>query len=196
MCEENIEIKAIRIVMLGDTAVGKTSLMNAFLGLEFSPIMTSNIGVDKNETKLKMKDGNEIKLIIWDTAGQERFHSIATSTLKSSQGIIVSFDLTSESTFKGVTKWLHDIKETNDRIPIVLFGNKCDLINERQVQNEDIKAFAKTNKLEYFETSAKENINIKEGFNKIANEAYEHFGGAHGVNLRNRRKKNKKKGFC
>ena len=196
MCEDNIEIKAIRIVMLGDTAVGKTSLMNAFLGLEFSPIMTSNIGVDKNETKLKMKDGNEIKLIIWDTAGQERFHSIATSTLKSSQGIIVSFDLTSESTFKGVTKWLRDIKETNDRIPIVLFGNKCDLINERQVQNEDIKAFAKTNKLEYFETSAKENINITEGFNKIANEAYEHFGGAHGVNLRNRMKKNKKKGFC
>ncbi len=196
MYEEHLEIKAIRIVMLGDTAVGKTSIMNSFLDIEFSPVMTSNIGVDKNESKLTMKDGNEIKLIIWDTAGQERFHSIATSTLKNSQGIVVAFDLTSRRTFEGVTKWLKDIKNINDRIPIILFGNKCDLIEEREVKDEEVKAFAKSNKLQYLETSAKEGINIKEGFKKIANEAYVHFGGANGVNLKNRKKKKKKGGFC
>lgn len=194
MAEENIKRKVIRISMLGDSTVGKTSIINAFLNIEFSNTLLSNIGVEKTETKMIMKDGNEMKIIIWDTAGQERFHSIATGTIKNSQGIVVSFDLTNRKTFENVIKWLEDIRDNNNKIPIILFGNKCDLLEKREVDNEEAQEFAKNNNLDYFETSAKENINIIEGFTKIAEEAYEKSGGAIGMDLKkNRKKKNSKK---
>jgi len=193
MAEENIKRKVIRISMLGDSTVGKTSIINAFLNIEFSNTLLSNIGVEKTETKMIMKDGNEMKIIIWDTAGQERFHSIATGTIKNSQGIVVSFDLTNRKTFENVIKWLEDIRDNNNKIPIILFGNKCDLVEKREVEDEEAQEFAKNNNLEYFETSAKENINIKEGFIKIAEEAYEKSGGAIGMDLKKNRKKKDKK---
>ena len=184
MAEENIKRKVIRISMLGDSTVGKTSIINAFLNIEFSNTLLSNIGVEKTETKMIMKDGNEMKIIIWDTAGQERFHSIATGTIKNSQGIVVTFDLTNRKTFENVVKWLEDIRDNNNKIPIILFGNKCDLVEKREVEDEEAQEFAKNNNLEYFETSAKENINVKEGFIKIAEEAYEKSGGAIGMDLK------------
>ena len=193
MAEENIKRKVIRISMLGDSTVGKTSIINAFLNIEFSNTLLSNIGVEKTETKMIMKDGNEMKIIIWDTAGQERFHSIATGTIKNSQGIVVTFDLTNRKTFENVVKWLEDIRDNNNKIPIILFGNKCDLVEKREVEDEEAQEFAKNNNLEYFETSAKENINIIEGFTKIAEEAYEKSGGAIGMDLKKNRKKNSKK---
>ena len=200
MSEQKIKRKVIRISMLGDSTVGKTSIINAFLNVEFNNTLLSNIGIEKTETKMKMKDGNEMKLIIWDTAGQERFHSISTGTIKNAQGIVVSFDVTNKKTFLNVKNWLEDIRETNDKIPIVLFGNKCDLIERRQVEEEEAQEFAKSNNLTYFETSAKENINIKDGFKKIAQEAYEKSGGSLGMQLnnnKNKKKKDKSEGrFC
>ena len=196
MSEEDIKIKALKIVMLGDTTVGKTSIINSYLNKDFSQDMLSNIGIDKNNKKIKMKDGNEIKLVIWDTAGQERFHSVATSTIKSAQGVIVSFDLTNEKTFKSVSRWLNDIKDNNNNIPILLFGNKCDMLEERVVEEKDIDTFVSRNKLIYYETSAKENINIEEGFTKIAEEAYEKVGISHGMSIKKGKKKEKEKSFC
>ena len=104
MSIEEIQRKVIRISLLGDAAVGKTSILNAFLNIEFSSNSVANIGVEKQNTKMKMKDGKEMKIIIWDTAGQERFHSIATSTIKTSQGIIVSFDVTNKKSFESIRK--------------------------------------------------------------------------------------------
>ena len=192
MSDQKIKRKVIRISMLGDSSVGKTSIINAFLNVEFNNTLLSNIGIEKTETKMKMKDGNEMKLIIWDTAGQERFHSISTGTIKNSQGIVVSFDLTNKKTFLNVKKWLEDIRDNNDKIPIVLFGNKCDILEKREVEEEQAEEFAKTNNLTYFETSAKENININEGFRKIAEDAYEKAGGSLGMQL-DKQKNNKKK---
>ena len=197
MSEQIIKRKVIRISMLGDSSVGKTSIINAFLNVEFNNTLLSNIGIEKTEAKMKMKDGNEMKIIIWDTAGQERFHSISTGTIKNSQGIVVSFDVTNKKTFLNVKRWLEDIREVNDKIPIVLFGNKCDIIENREVEEEEAQIFAKNNNLSYFETSAKENINIKEGFIKIAEDAYEKVGGALGVQLKKQNsKKDKENGKC
>ena len=196
MSEEDIKIKALKIVMLGDTTVGKTSIINSYLNKDFTQDMLSNIGIDKNNKKIKMKDGSEIKLVIWDTAGQERFHSVATSTIKSAQGVIVSFDLTNEKSFKNLSRWLDDIKENNNKIPILLFGNKCDMLEERVVEEKDIDIFVSRNKLIYYETSAKDNINIEEGFTKIAEEAYEKVGISHGMSIKKGKKKEKEKSFC
>ena len=188
MSTKKIKRKALRLAMLGDSSVGKTSIINTFLNIEFSDVKVATIGKDKMETKMVMKDGNEIKLIIWDTAGQERFHSMATSVIKGSQGVAVCFDLTKESTFESVNNWLNEIRENSNSIPVILFGNKCDILENREVSEEKAKKLAEENNLIYYETSAKENINIKEGFQKLAEEAYEKSTAENGVDL----KKNKK----
>ena len=189
MSEDQIERKVIRISILGDTSVGKTSIIRAFLNFEFLETNTSNIGTEKIDKKIKMKDGKEIKLIIWDTAGQERFRSMSTSYIKKSQGVILSFDITERRSFESLGDWL-DVVKQNANIPIVLFGNKCDLFENRVVSQEEIEEFTKKNKIEYFETSARENIKIQEGFLKIVDMAYEKFKDSFNVTLK---KDNKKK---
>ena len=200
MTDEKIKRKVIRLSIIGDSKTGKTSIINRYLGQEFSIDMMSNIGIDKQEVIRKMKDGNEMKIIIWDTAGQERFHSISSGTIKNSQGIIVCFALNDRSSFDNVLTWLQDVREISSKIPIVLFGNKCDLIEERKVTNEEAKEFADNNEIIYFETSAKDNINIKEGFEKISEDAYskalaEEEAKIELLKKNNNNKKNKKR-FC
>ena len=200
MTDEKIKRKVIRLSIIGDSKTGKTSIINRYLGQEFSIDMISNIGIDKQEVIKKMKDGNEMKIIIWDTAGQERFHSISSGTIKNSQGIIVCFALNDRSSFDNVLTWLQDVREISSKIPIVLFGNKCDLIEERKVTNEEAKEFADNNEIIYFETSAKDNINIKEGFEKISEDAYskalaEEEAKIELLKKNNNYKKNKKR-FC
>ena len=200
MTDEKIKRKVIRLSIIGDSKTGKTSIINRYLGQEFSIDMMSNIGIDKQEVIRKMKDGNEMKIIIWDTAGQERFHSISSGTIKNSQGIIVCFALNDRSSFDNVLTWLQDVREISSKIPIVLFGNKCDLIEERKITNEEAKEFADNNEIIYFETSAKDNINIKEGFEKISEDAYskalaEEEAKIELLKKNNNNKKNKKR-FC
>ena len=200
MTDEKIKRKVIRLSIIGDSKTGKTSIINRYLGQEFSIDMISNIGIDKQEVIRKMKDGNEMKIIIWDTAGQERFHSISSGTIKNSQGIIVCFALNDRSSYDNVLTWLQDVREISSKIPIVLFGNKCDLIEERKVTNEEAKEFADNNEIIYFETSAKDNINIKEGFEKISEDAYskalaEEEAKIELLKKNNNNKKNKKR-FC
>ena len=178
--------------MLGDSLVGKTSIVNTFLNIEFTENNLMTIGTDKMESYMKMNDGNELKVIIWDTAGQERFHSIAKSTIKNAQGIIVSFDMTKRKTFENVNVWLNEIRENSVSIPIVLFGNKCDLKEKRTVKKEEAEKLAEANHLAYFETSAKLDINIKEGFKKICEDAYAKSGGELGMHLKKNKKKTKK----
>ena len=195
MSEKKIKRKVIRITMLDDSAVGKTSLISKFLNQNFDENYLTTIGKDKLEKKVVMKDGNEIKLIIWDTAGQERFHSIATSTIKGSHGIILTFDLTKRSSFNSLESWLNDIKENSNEVPVVIFGNKCDLFENYEVENEEAKKFAKEHNLQYFETSAKQNVNVQEGFNSIAEIAYEKYSGNNSLDL-NKPKQKPDKRFC
>lgn len=197
MNEEKIKRKAIRLSIIGDSKTGKTSILNCFLGQKFTFDMVSNIGIDKQEKIMKMNDGTEIKVIIWDTAGQERFHSISSGTIKNSQGIIVAFALDDLSSFNNVITWLQDVREISTSIPIVLFGNKCDLVDNRKVEKEDAEEFANNNEVTYFETSAKENINIKEGFDKIIEEAYKKAVYEESIKLQAKKADEaKKKKFC
>ena len=175
--------KDIKISLLGDQNVGKTCICSSFFNLEFIDNTLNTIGKDQYETKMTMKDGNEIRLIIWDTAGQERYHSIAVTTIKSAQGIIVAFDLTSRKSFDNVEKWLKQIYEKTDKVSVVIFGNKCDMKEERVVSKEEAQKLADKYKLTYFETSAKEKININEGFEKVAKDAYNNYGNKSGMDL-------------
>ena len=168
---ESINLSAIKIALLGDSTVGKTAICNSFMKLEFSQDMLSTIGQEKIERKYNLKNGKEIKLVIWDTAGQERFHSIAIKALKSAQGVIIVYDVTKKETFDHVNNWLETIKEEMPEPNLILFGNKIDLEN-REVSFEDAEKYANKNNLKYFETSAKLNKGINEGFEYIINDSY------------------------
>ena len=173
MADKKMVLKAIKIGFLGDSKVGKTSLCHAIMDFEFQKDVLSTIGDVKLETKYKLKDGNEIKLILWDTAGQERFRSVALTTLKAVMGIIVVFDITSEETFENVKVWLNEIKENLNEPYLVLFGNKIDRITERKISYEEALDFADEYNLKYFETSAKTREGLDEGLSYIINQVYE-----------------------
>ena len=193
MKEDNIKRRVIKIGMLGDSAVGKTAICQTYMNIEFTGEVLSTIGVDKLESLVTLKNGKEIKLILWDTAGQERFHSVALKSIKTVHGVAIVFDLTKKESFNNVSNWLDDIKENLNDVSIVIFGNKCDLDKSTwEVKKEEIQKFVEEKKLLYFETSAKDNVGIKEGFESLANSAYEKWEENSGIKLG----KSKKKGSC
>ncbi len=174
MANANIETKAVKVALLGDTEVGKTAICHSFLGVEFILGGTTTVGVDRLDKKIKLKNSKEIKLIVWDTAGQERFRSAAFKTIKSVQGIALVFDVTSRKTFDNVNLWLEEIKEHFDNPCLVLLGNKVDIEKEKwEVTKEEIEQFAKKKNMAYFETSAKTSKGINESFVHLANIAYD-----------------------
>ena len=172
MDENKIALKVAKIGLLGDSTVGKTSICLTYKGIEFKENTLFTIGTDKFDKIIKVENGKEIKLVIWDTAGQERFRSIALSAIKSVNGIILVADLTKKSSFINIKMWLEDIQNNFNNPSLVLFGNKADLTEKRQVSSEEAKKYAEENGLIYFETSAKTNQGINEGFAYIANQAY------------------------
>ena len=185
----------ITLSILGESWVGKTCLCSAFFGLEFVNDSLATIGIEKLTKEMTMSDKNVVTIKIWDTAGQERFRSISIKTVRTSKGVIVVFDVTKKSTFEKVSDWIEKIKEVSEDIPIVLFGNKCDLEN-REVTKEEAQQFADKNGFLYFETSAKDNIGVKEGFEALAEKAYDKSGLSQGFKLKQQKTKKKKKGFC
>lgn len=171
--EKKINLKALKIGLLGDTTVGKTAICNSLLNIEFNQDMLSTIGSDKLETKFSLENGKEIKLIIFDIAGGERFRSTALQVLREKHGFILVFDVTKKSSFENIKIWLKQAKDNLEGPCVALFGNKADFSKDkREVTTEEANEFAKQNNLKYFETSAKTNQCINEGFSYVVNEVY------------------------
>ena len=193
MSKKDIKRKVMRLSFLGDSGVGKTCIINKYLFDQFSETHNTSVGIEKVDKKVKMNDGNELKVIIWDTAGQERFKAMSTNTVKGAQGIVLVFDITKKETFESLPNWIKETKNIKDNIPIVLFGNKCDLLEESVVDNDEAMKFAKDNDMDYFETSAKQNINIEQGLKNIIDKAYETAQEEDGLDLKKPQKKKKSK---
>ena len=155
------------ISLLGETQVGKTSIITVLIGQEFNPNVIATIGIDivtRNETI----DGKDYVFKIYDTAGQERYKSMSSRTLKTSNGFILVFDVKERESFNLIKEWLKDINnEVNIKETIIfLVGNKID-VEKREITKEEAKRFAEDNNMRYFETSAKSNIGIKETFHEM-----------------------------
>ena len=185
----------VTLSLLGESQVGKTCLCGVYLGLEFQSDTLHTIGMEKLYTEMTMPDGNKVSIKIWDTAGQERFRSIALQSLRTSKGIAVVFNVADKTSFDKINYWLEQIKNVSVNIPIVLFGNKCDLEN-RQVSKEEAENYAKEKNILYFETSAKNNIGVKEGFEALAIKAYEKLENSNNINIKIKNTKTKKKKKC
>ena len=194
MSENKPNLSVIRIGLLGDSTVGKTAICNSFMNIEFNPDTLTTIGHDKLEKKYKLSDGKEMKILLLDTAGEERFKAIATKALKAVHGVIVVFDVTIPKTFDNVNEWLQKIKDDLSDPNVVIFGNKIDK-EDRKISREDAEKFAKSLNLKYFETSAKLNQGIDEGFDYIINESYKK-AGSDNIKLEDVKPKKKEKSGC
>ena len=164
----------VKIGLLGDEKVGKTSICHSFVNLDLPEDYITTIGYEKFEKKELLNNGKEVRLIIWDSGGQERFGSSIISTLRHVEEIIIVFDVTNRKSFDDIENWLEIIKEKFNDPVIILFGNKVDVKKEEwKVTEEEINLFCTKKKLKYFGTSAKNNNGIKEGFSYLANIIFE-----------------------
>ena len=131
MSDNKIDLTVLKVGLLGDSMVGKTSICNSYMGLEFNQDMLSTIGIEKLDKKITLKNGKEIKLILWDTAGQERFRSAALKAVRSAQGVVLVFDVTKKETFDNISDWMTQIKDNFKNPSVVLFGNKADIEEDK-----------------------------------------------------------------
>ena len=156
----------LKILLVGDTCVGKTSLLLRYIDDDFPDKHLTTVGVEHLLKSFEYR-GFNIQLQIWDTAGQERYRSVTNSFFHNADGILFVYDLTNENTFEGVKNWIEESEKRGNDAKKILLGNKCDLKHKKKVSDEEVKIYLKDNDLDFFETSAKENINIKEAFEKI-----------------------------
>lgn len=156
----------VKTLMLGDTQVGKTSLVQRFCENKFEAFKPTTIGIDFKRKDLE-RNGAKLRLQVWDTAGQERFRTITNSYYRSAGSVIVCFAVDARETFDGVSTWLQQIKEHGDEnVKCVLVANKTDL-PDRKVSKEEGMALAKAHNLAYFEVSAKSGENVDLPFFEI-----------------------------
>ena len=170
-----IKRKKFNVSLLGESEVGKTRIVNCYLGKEMEEINLSTIGIE-NYMDEKEFDGEIYKFKIYDTAGQERYKSISKSTIKITDGFLLVFSVNNKQSFKLINYWFDSIKdetETSKKV-IILVGNKIDLDN-REVTNEEAVNYAKMKNILYLETSAKTGFGIKELFKQLYQDIYNRF---------------------
>ena len=164
-----------KFILLGDTGVGKSCIVEQLRGGAFTESHDATIGVTFTNQLLHF-GSNEITLQIWDTAGQEIFRSITRSYFRDSNCALIVYDLTSVSSFQNVESWLSDVREyCPPTCSIVLVGNKDDLVNQRQISPDTIQQFVEKNKLDdSYETSALTGHNVRQLFEESAMLVYSH----------------------
>ena len=158
------ESEKISIIMIGDTSVGKSTLMRKFISGQFSDSLAPTLGIELYKKEVTIND-KQYLYRIWDTCGQERFRSLSKNYFHNSDGIMLLFDLNSKNSFDNLDKWFNSIKESGcEEIPLILVGTKCDLKNN--ISEELINNFINENQSiqKYYKSSAKDNIGIEEPF--------------------------------
>eukprot|EP01120_Amphizonella_sp_Union-15-10_P000750 TRINITY_DN1077_c0_g1_i2.p1 TRINITY_DN1077_c0_g1~~TRINITY_DN1077_c0_g1_i2.p1 ORF type:complete len:227 (-),score=38.09 TRINITY_DN1077_c0_g1_i2:90-770(-) len=161
-----------KIVLIGDSAVGKSNLISRFTKNEFNLETRSTIGVEF-ATRSICTEGKIIKAQIWDTAGQERYRAITSAYYRGAVGALLVYDIAKLSTFVNVERWLQELRDHASKdIVIMLVGNKCDLKHLREVPIEEARKFAETHDLSFVETSALDSTNVQLAFTNILSEIY------------------------
>jgi Ras-related protein Rab-11A len=165
----------IKVILIGDSGVGKTNIMSKFLKNQFLEDSKATVGVEFG-SKLFIQQGHKIKAQIWDTAGQEKYKAITSAYYKGSKGALVIYDITQKETFANIEKWVNDLKCKGDpKITIIIIGNKSDLEEKRQISKEQGEEKAKSFGCAFLETSAFSGDNIEKAFEMMVKEIYDKF---------------------
>ena len=151
-----------KIIFVGDSGVGKTTLINRINNEEFKDLNESSVGIDYYSKNIKFR-GEELTLQIWDTAGQEKYRGLIPTYARNAVLAFIIYDISSKQSFENLTGWI-DYLNSIEKMPMIICGNKIDLVDNRQVKKEEGEEFAKKNKLVFFEVSAKTNENINDMF--------------------------------
>ncbi|XP_076946628.1 ras-related protein RABA4d-like [Bidens hawaiensis] len=161
-----------KVVLIGDSAVGKSQLLARFTKNEFNADSKATIGVEF-QTKTLVIDQKMVKAQIWDTAGQERYRAVTSAYYRGAVGAMLVYDMTKRPTFDHMSRWLEELRGHADKnIVIMLIGNKCDLTSLRAVPVEDAQEFAERENLCFMETSALESTNVESAFLTALTEIY------------------------
>ncbi|KAK2722686.1 hypothetical protein QYM36_003016 [Artemia franciscana] len=161
------KICQFKLVLLGESAVGKSSLVLRFVKGQFHEYQESTIGA-AFLTQTVCLDDTTVKFEIWDTAGQERYHSLAPMYYRGAQAAIVVYDITNQETFTRAQNWIRELqRQASPNIVIALAGNKSDLAQRRAVEFDEAKVFADEQGLLFMETSAKTAMNVNDIFMEI-----------------------------
>ncbi|KAG5229354.1 ras-related protein [Salix suchowensis] len=161
-----------KVVLIGDSGVGKSNLLSRFTRNEFCLESKSTIGVEFATRTLQV-EARTVKAQIWDTAGQERYRAITSAYYRGALGALLVYDVTKPTTFENVSRWLKELRDHADsNIVIMLIGNKTDLKHLRAVATEDAQSYAEKEGLAFIETSALEATNVEKAFQTILSEIY------------------------
>ena len=154
----------LRLLLVGETGVGKTCLLCRYTNNDFINAHISTIGIDFKMKTLQIDD-KKVKVQIWDTAGQERFESITKQFYRRAQGVLLVYDICSRASYEAIPKWLSYVRQfCKEDVTVMLLGNKCDREDRRQVTVNEASQFAKDKIIMFRETSAKSNDNLEEAF--------------------------------
>ncbi|GAB2275376.1 Ras- protein RABA5a [Dionaea muscipula] len=170
--EESTEDYLFKIVLVGDSAVGKSNLLSRFARDEFYPNSKSTIGVEFQTQKMEI-NGKEIKAQIWDTAGQERFRAVTSAYYRGAVGALLVYDISRRQTFESIGRWLNELHTHSDmNVVTILVGNKSDLKDAREVTTAEGKSVAEVQGLFFIETSALDSSNVAVAFQTVVKEIY------------------------
>lgn len=162
-----------KVVLIGDSEVGKSNLLLRFTRDEFNLESRSTIGVEFASRSVTLEDNKVAKAQIWDTAGQERYRAITSAYYRGALGALLCFDLTKRTSFESIERWLEELSEhATPRIRTLLIGNKCDLEHLRTVSTEEAQELATSRNMAYVETSALNSTNVEHAFMAILKEIY------------------------
>ena len=165
----------IKVILIGDSGVGKTNIMSKYLKNQFMENSKATVGVEFG-SKLFNHQGHKIKAQIWDTAGQEKYKAITGAYYKGSKGAFIVYDITRKDTFASIERWVNDLKATSDpKLTIILIGNKNDLDDKREVSKDQGEEKAKSFGCAFLETSAFSGDNLDKAFELMVKEIYEKF---------------------
>ncbi|KAI3974771.1 hypothetical protein MKX01_031185 [Papaver californicum] len=170
--DDDCEGYLFKVVIIGDSAVGKSNLLSRYSKNEFNIHTKATIGVEFQTQSMEI-DGKEVKAQIWDTAGQERFRAVTSAYYRGAVGALIVYDITRRTTFDSVGRWLDELNIHSDTtIARMLVGNKSDLGNIRDVSVEEGKSLAEAEGLFFMETSALDSTNVQTAFEMVIKEIY------------------------
>ena len=171
--------KTCQILIIGDTSVGKSSLISRYANGTFREEYLATVGLDYC-TKNEIINNKTIQIKLWDTAGQERFKALTQNYFRNAEGVLLVYDVTSTDSFDNLKYWISSIKDNMKQqdmnIPLIIIGNKIDMEDSREIIKENAEKFAGENNYKYFETSAKTGVGVDDAIRELVNQVLKQTG--------------------